>query len=287
MRVDFHNHDRLLVALFVAGLAHALLILGVSFEFPKSKPIEKSLDIVLVKTPSSKAPEKADYLAPEHQLGSGEAKQKAIPKAAPAPQHGLGEDLRKPALEQQKPVPVVKATPKPKLTQEKSDKKVAADTGDDQPVEAEPPRLTAATLSQQIAELSTELNQSQQTQAKQPKVVYINAVSAHKHKAAAYEHAWQQKVERIGNLNFPDEARRKNLSGSLTLAVGVKQDGSVYSIKVRESSGEPVLDEAAQRIVRLAAPFAAFPDELKQEADVLVITRTWQFTIGHRMETGR
>ena len=84
----------------------------------------------------------------------------------------------------------------------------------------------------------------------------------------------------------PEDARRKNLSGSLTLAVGIKQDGTIYSIKLRESSGEAVLDQAAQRIVRLAAPFSAFPEELKQEADVLVITRTWQFTDGHRMETG-
>jgi len=286
MRVDFHNHDRLLVALFAATLFHVFLILGVSFDFPKPKPIEKSLDIVLVKTPSAQAPEKADFLAPEHQLGSGEGKQKAIPKAAPAPRPGTGRELGQPSLEQQ-PVPVAKAGLKPKLTQDKAEKKVAADAGEDQPTEAERPRLTAAELSQQIAELSTQLNQSQQSQAKEPRVVYINAVSAHRHKAAAYEHAWQQKVERIGNLNFPDEARRKKLSGSLTLAVGVKQDGSVYSIKVRESSGEAVLDEAAQRIVRLAAPFAAFPEELKQEADVLVITRTWQFTLGHRMETGR
>jgi protein TonB len=287
MHVEFHNHDRLLVALFIASLVHAVLILGLSFEFPKPQRVEKSLDIVLVKTPSAQAPDKADYLAPEHQLGSGQGKEKAVPRTAPAPQQGLGQDLRKPSPVEQKPVPVAKATPKPRLTQAASEKKVAAEAGDDEPVETERPHLDAASLSQQIAELTAELNLSQQDQAKQPKVVYINAVSAHKHKAAAYEAAWQQKVERIGNLNYPDEARRKNLSGNLTLAVGLNPDGSVYSIKVLESSGERVLDEAAQRIVRLAAPFAPFPEELKQEADVLVITRTWRFFVGHRMETGR
>jgi protein TonB len=286
MRVDFHSHDRLLVALFIAGLVHAFLILGVSFELPRPAPVDKSLDIVLVKTPSSMAPDKADYLAPEHQLGSGTAKVKAIPKTAPAPRVGFGAELRKPSLEQM-PVPAAKAMPKPKLTQQQSEKKTEADLGDDEPVETERPRLTAAELSEQIAELSTQLNDSQQNETKEPKVVEINAVSAAKYKAAAYEAAWNQKVQRIGKQNFPDEARRRNLSGCVTLAVGIKQDGTVDSIKVRESSGVPMLDAAAQRSVRMAAPFAAFPVELKQEADVLVITRSWQYTVGHHMETCR
>ncbi len=287
MRVDFHNHDRLLVALFVAGVLHALLILGVSFDFPKPKPSQKSLDIVLIQSPSAKPPEKADYLAPEHQLGGGTAKQKAVPKTAPpAPQQGVGEEPLRPSLES-KPAPAAKIGPKPKLVQKLSEKKVPADVGEEDRVEAEQPRLMAESLSQQIAEISTEINKSQEIQASQPKIAYINSVNAYRYKAAAYEAAWQQKVERIGNLNYPDEARRKNLSGSLTLAVGIKPDGSVYSIKVRHSSGEAVLDEAAQRIVRLAAPFAPFPDELRQQADVLVITRTWRFSIDNRVETGR
>lgn len=281
MRVDWHNHDPLLVALLLAGAFHALLILGVSFDLPKSKPAEKALDIVLVKTPSDKAPDRAEFLAPNNQLGSGEAKEKAIPKAAPEARQGLGEDEREFAVEDQ-PKPVAK--PKPKLAQERSDKKMVADAGREEHDQTERPRLTEASLSRQVAELSAELNWSEDTQAKGPKVVEINAVSAHQYKAAAYEASWQQKIERVGNLNYPDEARRKKLSGSLTLAVGVKPDGSIHSIKVRRSSGEPVLDEAAQRIVRLAAPFAPFPDELKQEADVLVITRTWRFSMNNGVE---
>ena len=101
--------------------------------------------------------------------------------------------------------------------------------------------------------------------------------SKQKYKAAAYEKAWQAKVERLGNLNYPNEARRKKLSGSLILSVGLNDDGSIYNIKVRHSSGHKVLDDAAVQIVRLAAPFAPFPDGLKEQADVLVITRTWKF----------
>ncbi len=120
MRIDWHNHDRLLVCLFLAGIFHAVLILGLSFDFPRSNPIQKSLDIVLVRTPSEKAPEKADVLAPENQFGSGEAKEKLAPKAIPVPLEGAGELPHKTSPEQ-KPTPVAKV--KPVLKQEKSEKR--------------------------------------------------------------------------------------------------------------------------------------------------------------------
>ncbi len=283
MRIDWHNHDRLLICLFLAGVFHAVVILGLSFDFPRPKPIAKSLDIVLVQSPSQKAPEKADFLAPENQFGSGEATEKAAPKMAPAPLQGEGKLPHKPAHEQ-KPTPATKI--RPVLKQAKSEKEVVQETGKDATVDEAPPRLSAESLSQQIAEVSTEFNKSLQNQAKQPRVAYINSVNAHRYKAAAYEAAWQEKVERIGTLNYPDEARRKKLSGSLILAVGLRPDGSIYSIKLRQSSGEPVLDQAAERIVHLAAPFAPFPEELKQEFDVLIITRTWRFSVDNRLETG-
>ncbi len=284
MRVEWHNHDRLLVALFLACLVHAVLILGVSFDFPKPKSLQKSLDIVLVRNPTEKAPEKADFLAQENQQGGGEAHEKIIPKATPLPRQGSGEERHKPLPEQK---PVQAAKPKPVLKQANSEKKVAADRGEQDQADAEQPRLSSETLSQQIADLSTELySKSLQAQANQPRIAYINSVNAHRYKAAAYEAAWQEKVERIGNLNYPEEARRRNLSGSLILAVGIKPDGSVYSIKVRQPSGEAVLDEAAKEIVKLAAPFAPFPDELKKDYDVLVITRTWRFSADNRMVTG-
>jgi protein TonB len=175
---------------------------------------------------------------------------------------------------------------KPVLKQAKSDKKIAASGSQKSDVGHEPRHLSADQLSQQIADVTTEFNKSRETQAKQQRMVYINSVNAHKYNAAAYEHDWQEKVERIGNLNYPDEARRQNLTGSLLLDVGVNANGSIYSIKVRQSSGEPVLDEAAERIVRLAAPFAAFPQGLREEADILVITRTWRFSVGNRVDTG-
>lgn len=284
MRIDWNSHDRLLIALFAASVIHAMLILGLNFQMPKPSPAAKALDIVLVQNPTAHTPEKADFHAADNQLGSGTGKEKAMPKAAPPLPQGAGEQMLNPQLA---PNPAPEARPKPrtKLTQRQAEKKILADTGEDDPEPTESHTLSAEALRQVIAEFSAEFAASEDSQAKQPKIVPINAVSAQRYKAAAYELAWQMKVERIGNLNYPDEARRKKLSGSLTLAVAVKPDGSVFDIKVQESSGKPVLDQAAERIVRLAAPFAPFPMELQQEADVLVITRTWRFSIDHRMET--
>ncbi|MEJ2760202.1 MAG: energy transducer TonB [Gammaproteobacteria bacterium] len=89
--------------------------------------------------------------------------------------------------------------------------------------------------------------------------------------------AWRAKVERVGNLNYPQEAQRQGLSGSLILDVALNPDGSVKKIIVRRSSGYKVLDDAAIRIVKLASPFAPFPDDIRKETDILHITRTWQF----------
>ena len=282
MHGEWNSSDRLLLTLVLASIVHALIILGVSFDLPKPEKIKKSLEIALVRNPSKQTPEKADYLAQENQFGSGEAVNKAIPKSEPLPQEGKGRHLT--------PAPNLarapEVRPKSVIKQPKSEKKVVQDAGMAASSEVERPRITADALSQQIAEFSAEFNKSEQNQAKRPKMVYINSVNAHKYKAAAYEKAWQDKVERIGNLNYPDEARRQKLSGGLLLSVGINPDGSVYSIQVRRSSGFPVLDDAAIRIVRLAAPFAPFPAELKQEADVLVITRTWKFSNDNRMETG-
>jgi protein TonB len=92
---------------------------------------------------------------------------------------------------------------------------------------------------------------------------------------------WVAKVERVGDLNYPDAARRQNLSGKLIVQVAVHPDGSVREITIRKPSGYKILDDAAVRIVKLAAPFAPFPDAIRQETDVLYITRTWVFTSGN------
>ena len=88
---------------------------------------------------------------------------------------------------------------------------------------------------------------------------------------------WRRKVERVGNLNYPEEAKKLNLSGSLQLDVALNKDGSINEITLRRSSGEKVLDDAAIRIVELAAPYSPFPKNIENQVDILHILRTWQF----------
>ena len=308
--------DRLIVALALVVALHLVLIFGIRFEAPDPpKRQQRPLNLTLAAKPVVKPPEKAKFRAEQNQLASGKTEQQpkasqVIEKPKPAVQprqpHRVTEKppefteerrhrpTVKPKVKPQKRV--VKAPPKPVkarpvLTRKKSEKRLAtvpkpqkkpqpkkpADSNSRRKP-AKPAKLTAESLTQQIAQVTAAQNRSAEKLASRTKIRYINSVSAHKYKAAAYERAWQAKVVRVGNLNYPEAARRKNLSGKLLLSVGVKKDGSIYSIKVSRSSGSIILDEAAIRIVSLAAPFAPFPDGLREEADVLVITRSWIFS---------
>jgi protein TonB len=132
-----------------------------------------------------------------------------------------------------------------------------------------------------IASLSAEIDRRLQAYAKRPKRKWITARTK-EHKYAAYMDAWRERVERVGNLNYPDEARRARLSGNLLLDVAVRPDGSIDEIILRRSSGEKALDDAAIRIVNLAAPFPRFPKAIAEETDILHVERTWQFLSGNR-----
>ena len=123
-----------------------------------------------------------------------------------------------------------------------------------------------------------------QQYAKRPKIHRLNAASTMRDKGAWYKDEWRKKVERVGNLNYPDEARRQQIYGNLRMMVSINRDGSLYEVLVLESSGQAVLDQAAQRIVRLAAPFAPFTGDLA-EYDRLEIIRTWRFARGDRLSS--
>ena len=158
----------------------------------------------------------------------------------------------------------------------------------EQPVEKkvaqQRPTPSAAELmstSMEMAALSAEIQRKLKAKAERPRRKFISA-STKEYKYASYMEAWRAKVERVGNLNYPEEARKRGLTGSLILDVALKPDGTVEQITIRNSSGNKILDDAAIRIVNLAAPFAPLPDNIRQETDILHITRTWQFLHGER-----
>ena len=146
------------------------------------------------------------------------------------------------------------------------------------------PVFDSAQLSSEIASLEAELAQEVQQYAKRPKIHRLNAASTMRDKGAWYKDEWRKKVERVGNLNYPDEARRQGIYGSLRLLVSINRDGTLYEVQVLESSGQRTLDQAALRIVRLAAPFAPFTGDLA-DVDRLEIIRTWRFERGDRLSS--
>ncbi|CAG7856937.1 hypothetical protein MCAMS1_01609 [biofilm metagenome] len=278
------NNDRLLCALFIAAVVHLIIILGIRFTEPKP-PVQnsRSIDIVLVDTPTLKAPKKAQFLAPENQIGAGElSSNKPQPEAKRIINQGDSKKKQHNQEEQEEETPKTKQK---LVTQHKAPviikpEKHPDTTHDD----VKRPRLTAALLEQQIAQYGTEIRRKQES-SDQTKIKSVNSVSTHKYVAAQYIKDWERKVERTGNMNYPTIAAKKGFSGSLTMDVGVKADGSIHSIRISRSSGYPALDEAAKRIVKMSAPFPALPSDLLKELNVLVITRKWKFSDESGMTT--
>lgn len=279
--------DRLGFTLFLAALVHLALILGVGFTVVKPSEIRHTMDITLATFKSEKAPEKADFQAQDNQQGSGTLDKKAVPKTtelAPFQDSKINKVTPPPAAKRETPPAPQKAAvattaakmqkvePKPKET--KAQPKPPAAT----------PDFDSSQLSSQIASLEAELSNEQQLYAKRPKIHRLNAASTMRDKGAWYKEEWRKKVERVGNLNYPDEARRQQIYGNLRMMVSINRDGSLFEVLVLESSGQPLLDQAAQRIVRLAAPFAPFTGDLA-EFDRLEIIRTWRFARGDRLSS--
>ncbi|CAI8837117.1 periplasmic protein TonB [Methylococcus capsulatus] len=277
MSLESRDQSRLLLALLIALAVHAAVILGLNVRSAvTTKDLPRVFDVAVLRLPTPEAPKRAEHRAAENQRGDDRPE-----TVEPVPGRGA-KKMTEPA-QNGASRPVTERPPR--LRSNRAEHAVKAAPVVEPELEVSPAvPISAESLSRQIAEFGAAYVRQQQ-EAPHPRMVYINSVNAHKYKAAAYERAWQDKVERIGNLNYPEEARRKDLTGSLLLSVALRPDGSVYKVQVRRSSGEPALDEAAVRIVHLAAPFAPFPVELREEADMLVITRTWKFLNGTRLET--
>lgn len=274
--------DRLGVMIFAASLAHVVLIMGVSFAMPK--PIEDKLshlEVTLVQTRTDKTPRDAQFLAQANQDGGGQSDIAEIARS-PLPISELSEKNNElPSLRKlpQTQVVAMRSVDAP-MTSERALKKIQLAKIEPEPKEQ---RLDAPNLGlieedveAERARLSAEISRSWQEYQKRPQRKFLNA-RTQEYKYALYVDAWRAKVESVGNLNYPDEAKRRSLSGNLMLDVAINADGSVNTVTVRRSSGKKLLDDAAIRIVELAAPFSAFSPEIRREADILHITRTWKF----------
>ncbi|MBS0194680.1 MAG: TonB family protein [Proteobacteria bacterium] len=277
-RID--PEDRLIATLALSALVHGILVLGVGFTLEDPAPVVPTLDVILTTTRTPEAPKQADFLAEANQQGGGDSDRAQRPGEAqlavvPKPTPGIA------------PQPLQKENPPPQpdaaqrlLTTSASTRDVMA------PQEAQPvstlPLPTGAKLSEQdleMARLTPELQRRLQAEARRPLRTFISA-STQAYEYAAYMRAYVARLERMGTLNFPDEARERHLSGSVVLTVEIRRDGSLAgSPQVIQSSGIPVLDQAAQQLVRMAAPFGELP-RTKDNPDILNITRTFHYDAG-------
>ena len=279
----FSDSDRLGLAVFVSILVHMVVILGVTFSAPSVRmPGLNTLEITLVQTHSDRAPDHPDYLAQANQDGGGNSRKPDIART-PLPAMELSDrNNRIPVAHPGAQAPVRSVRRLASLLTDD-----AAGFGITSPRPQVPrrhrlsgrasPGLTElARLERERAHLNAEISRSWQQYEKLPRQKYIDARTV-KYKYAAYMDAWTAKVERIGNLNYPAQAIQRHISGELVLDVAVRANGSVYRVKVLRSSGHKVLDDAAIRIVSLAAPFAPLPPNIRADTDILHIIRTWKF----------
>lgn len=273
--------DRLSFTLFLAVALHAALILGVTFTYVTSKPSTHTMEVTLAHQRTKLTPEKADFLAQLNQVGSGALEEKAL-MSAPTEAQFQDAEIRETSLD----IPQNKSYKPVEQKQTAITTKAITDqtfTVDNAATETAPQRAefenrkSLKTRSLEIASLEARIDRQRQVYAKRPRIKRLTSLSTAASSDAFYLNSWRRKIESVGNLNYPQEARKNKLYGSLRLVVAILPDGSLKEVEILESSGHTVLDDAAVRIVRLSAPYAPFPDELRQSTDVLEIIRTWQF----------
>ncbi|HJR73505.1 MAG TPA: energy transducer TonB [Luteimonas sp.] len=277
--VQIGENQRLTASLALSLLLHGMLILGLGFALDDAAPVMPTLDVILTQAQTPLTPKQADFLAQANNQGGGEHDKTLRPREAelgqvPQPEAGVApRDLRAQAPAPQPPpearvvstrnaetqMPTPQATPTPTETPlPQGDQKVERDLA--------------------MARLAAEIHLRSQRYAKRPKRKFVSA-STREYVYATYLRSWVDRVERVGNLNYPDEARRRRIGGVVVITVAIRRDGSVERADVIQSSHIPMLDSAALRIVRQSEPFEPLP-KTDENVDILHVTRTWQFMPG-------
>lgn len=270
--------DRLGFTLFLALSVHVIFILGVGFTQSDANQSDStpSLEIILANSESLEEPDDPDYLAQTNQKGGGNQEEKARPSAAvsaatPLDQQGLSD-----RSQTQKTANRVKIEKIYYINQRSAQRQIAKAKINDK---ATPKNKSLDDIQQQqrdIASLRAEIRKMTSAYAKRPREIVLTA-NTREAVEAGYLASWVNKIEHIGNLNYPAEAEVNKIEGSLRLNVRINSAGQVIDVTVTHSSGKTILDQAARRIVKLAEPFSPFPARLKEKADQIVIVRTWEF----------
>jgi len=275
----------LTLALGASLLLHAL-VLAVRFTPPDliEKVRERALDVILVNSKSKARPDKAQARAQANLDGGGntEENRRATTPLPPSERTRTGSDL----VETRRRVAELEAQQQEMMTRLKSTRTVNANRAPEAPTPQAAPNISGADLASSamaIARLEAQIERQTNEYNQRPRVKRFGA-RVEEYRFAQYVEDWRQKIERIGNLNYPDAAKGR-LYGSLVLTVVIKASGELERVEVNRSSGKSLLDDAARRIVQMSAPYAPFPESIRRDTDVLEITRTWTFTNADRLRS--
>ena len=281
-------NDRVLATAIGSSIVLHAVVLAIHFNFPiapRQQSSEQRMDVVLVNARTRERPARAEVLAQANLDRGGnvdERRRARSPLPVTEPKNP-GRDLS----DAQRRVRELEAKQQELLAMARATQlKIAAPPTKSTPAEEAAPQPTGrdlADLALAAMRLQAQIDRQIDDYQKRPRKKFIGANAA-EYRFAQYEEEWRAKVERIGTVNYPAEARGK-LYGNLRLTVSIRPDGSVDSVELDRSSGLKVLDAAAFRIVRMAAPYATFPASIRRDTDLLVITRTWFFSQGDKIWT--
>jgi protein TonB len=271
--------QRLGATLVLSLLFHGLLILGVGFALERAAPVVPMLDVILTQTQTPLTPKQADFLAQANNQGGGEhdkASRPRDPQPGTVPQTETG--VAPQAVRAQSPAP--SPPPEARVVTSPSGKTRLPAPNRRPEAEPTPNRVGEKKIQHDMAmaRLAAEIHLRSARYAKRPTRKFVSA-STQEYAWANYLRAWVDRAERVGNLNYPDEARRRGLSGTVVINIGIRRNGSIERADIVQSSGIPLLDDAALRIAKLAEPYPPLP-KTPENPDILNVVRTWQFLPG-------
>ena len=273
------DNERLGATAVLSLILHGVLVLGVGFALDDAAPVLPTLDVILTQVQTPLTPAQADFLAQANNQGGGEHDKASRPGEAQIgiadrPTPGVATQPLRRQSPLQQPPPEARV-----VTAMRSDARTVQPLDTPPPVEAPYPEGRAKVeRDMEMARRAAEIQLRSEAYAKRPKRKFVSA-STREYAYAGYMRQWVDRVQRVGNLNYPDEARRRRIGGVVVISVAVRRDGSVEKTVIVESSHTPMLDAAALRIVKLSEPFAPLP-KTPEDVDILHVTRTWQFMPG-------
>ena len=282
------SRERFRFMVFLSACAHALIVLGVGFTYLGDSIDKSSIEVTLAQYRSQVRPDDADFIAQENQTGSGSQVDAIVPSSPfisdfndaainevlPAPEaQVVDETLEQPYMTALSSVNGEQVVAQQRHTTEQEEKRALSE------------QSSSDEISLAIASLQAQLDLQRQAFARQPRKHTITSASAKKSHEASYLDSWRRRVEAVGNINYPKQARQQQVYGNVRMLISLNASGQVSETRIIQSSGKTLLDQAAVDIVNLAAPFEPFPEELKAEADIIELIRTFRFHEGNTLSS--